>query len=196
MFVVVRNLILKTDSFKRFFRDFVFHLISPSEQPNLSNILWLDLVLGYFGWYLEHIVCCLGNLGAASRFEDGPKQRKGQNPMFFGTTGLFFGSFIINYQIIDKICLHCPFFFCSLSAWSSCKFTALRAGSRSNQEVYEWISECVSFTSFYSDRAQSHETSPTQSPLKVTQGRAQSIKVHTILESRSLKNIHSRSFCP
>lgn len=39
--------------------------------------------------------------------------------------------------------------------------------SRSNQEVYEWISECVGFTSFYGDRAQSHETSQTQSPLKL-----------------------------
>lgn len=37
---------------------------------------------------------------------------------------------------------------------------------------------------------------PNAKPSKVTQGRAQSIEVHTILESRSLKNIHSRSFCP
>lgn len=62
-----------------------------------------------------------------------------------------------------------------------------------NHEVYEWISERVGFTHFYSDGAQSHENQPNAKPSKVTQGRAQSIKVHTILESRSLENIHSRS---
>lgn len=36
-----------------------------------------------------------------------------------------------------------------------------------DQASYEWISACSSFTSFYSDRAQSHETSQTQSPLKL-----------------------------
>lgn len=35
---------------------------------------------------------------------------------------------------------------------------------------------------------------PNTKPSKVTQGRAQSTKIHTILESRSLKNIHSRLF--
>lgn len=37
----------------------------------------------------------------------------------------------------------------------------------SSREVYEWNSMCVGFISFYSDRAQSHETSQTQSPLKL-----------------------------
>lgn len=50
---------------------------------------------------------------------------------------------------------------------------------------------CFLFARFYGDRAHDHKkTSQTQSPTGLHG--AQSIKEHTILESRSLENIHSR----
>lgn len=67
-----------------------------------------------------------------------------------------------------------------------------------NEAVCEWISKCASFFVFFTGPPPRQGTitqnQPNAKPSKVTRGRAQSTKVHTILESRSLKNIHPRSF--
>lgn len=86
-------------------------------------------------------------------------------------------------------------FYYPLSSWTvRSAFWFTSSAVLYNQQVYKWISTCGSFTSFYSNGAQSHETSQTQSPLKVHRAGLNPSKYTQYWNPGVLRNIHSWSF--